>query len=159
MKKFFLLLILIFSCFFSFGQLSKTHYLPPIAFSSDYYGFNSGPWKGEYIYISTPSTSSVTFNIKEVGGALITGEVSNSNPYVHEIRETVLPPYQLGVNFPLPSSRLSVSADSTFSVAQIPPSENATSTSIIYSDKGYIIDASEPIYVAVRAQNNVHASK
>ena len=158
MKNFFLLSILFFSCFFSFGQLSKTHYLPPIAFSSHFYGFRSGPWAGEYIYISTPSTSSVTFNIKEVGGALITGQVSNSNPYVHEVRETVLPPYQIGVNFPLPSSRLSVSADNTFSAAQIPPSETATSTSIIHSDKGYIIDATEPIYVAVRVHNGVHAS-
>ena len=158
MKKFFLLSILIFSCFFSFGQLSKTHYLPPIAFSSHFYGFRSGPWAGEYIYISTPSTSSVTFNIKEVGGAVITGEVSNSNPYVYEVRETVLPPYEVGVNFPLPSSRLSVSADNTFDAAQIPPSETATSTSIVYSDKGYIIDATEPIYVAVRVHNNVHAS-
>ena len=151
MKKFFLLLILIFSCFFSFGQLSKTHYLPPIAFSSHYYGLRSGPFEGEYIYISTPSTSSVTFNIKEVGGATISGEVSNSTPYVYTVRNpSTFPPFIYGVNYPITSSRLSVSVDSTFDPFQIPPSENATSTSIIYSDKGYIIDATEPIYVAVR---------
>ena len=97
MKKFFLLSILIFSCFFSFGQLSKTHYLPPIAFSSNYYGLNSGPWQGEYIYISTPSTSSVTFNIKEIGGTTIVGEVSNATPYVFTVRTPVTPPFFTGI--------------------------------------------------------------
>ena len=114
MKKFFLLSILIFSCFFSFGQLSKTHYLPPIAFSSNYYGLNSGPWQGEYIYISTPSTSSVTFNIKEIGGTTIVGEVSNATPYVFTVRTPVTPPFFTGIggNVPIPSSRLAISKSS-----------------------------------------------
>ena len=119
----------------------------------------SGPFEGEYIYISTPSTSSVTFNIKEVGGATISGEVSNSTPYVYTVRNpSTFPPFIYGVNYPITSSRLSVSVDSTFDPSQIPPSETATSTSIIYNNKGYIIDATEPIYVALRIQNSIHAS-
>ena len=67
-----------------FAQLSKVHYLPPIAYSSET-GSNAIPNQGHYFYISTPSTSSVTVNIKAVGGATTRIEMSNSNPYVFTI--------------------------------------------------------------------------
>ena len=144
MKKFLFLIIILFSFFKGYSQLSKTHYLPPIAFSGYNSGNQSGPWKGEYLYLSTPSTNTVTFNIKEIGGSTISGEVSNANPYIYTVRPEGSQPNPSNV---LSSSQLFVSSLST---------DNATTTSIIHQDKGFIIDASEPIYVGARALNGVH---
>ena len=137
MKKFLFLIIFLIFFIEGYSQLSKTHYLPPIAFSGWQGGASSGPWKGEYLYISTPSTTSVTFNIKEIGGSTISGEVSNSNPYVYTVRPEVSQPW---FNDPLESSQLFIYSD-VF--------DTATTTSIIHQNKGFIIDASEPIYVCL----------
>ena len=144
MKKFLFLIIFLIFFIEGYSQLSKTHYLPPIAFSGWQGGASSGPWKGEYLYISTPSTTSVTFNIKEIGGSTISGEVSNSNPYVYTVRPEVSQPW---FNDPLESSQLFIYSD-VF--------DTATTTSIIHQNKGFIIDASEPIYVGARAINSIH---
>ena len=61
------------------AQLSKVHYLPPVAYSDI---DNAIPDEGHYFYISTPSTASVTVNIIAVGVATTTIEVSNSIPHV-----------------------------------------------------------------------------
>mgnify|MGYP005702543057 FL=1 len=127
MKKFLFLIIILFSFFEGYSQLSKTHYLPPIAFSGYNSGNQSGPWKGEYLYLSTPSTNTVTFNIKEIGGSTISGEVSNANPYIYTVRPEGSQPNPSNV---LASSQLFVSSLST---------DNATTTSIIHQNKGFII--------------------
>ncbi|WP_242158287.1 T9SS type B sorting domain-containing protein [Aestuariivivens sediminis] len=117
---FFLILILCL-CFKSFGQLSKTHYIPPLTES----GEGSSTPQDHYIYLSTPSNTTVNFTIKPIGLSAvnyITGTVSNSTPYEYYIgngRNT-----QLFVNV------------------------NETST--IKSNKGYIIEAESPVYVSVR---------
>ena len=71
---------LIFLLFISLGssifaQLSKTHYIPPLT-SSD--GFSD-----QYIYISTPKNSNVSYKITAIGQpdlAQYSGVVSNGSP-------------------------------------------------------------------------------
>ena len=71
---------LIFLLFISLGssifaQLSKTHYIPPLT-SSD--GFTD-----QYIYISTPKNSNVSYKITAIGQpdlAQYSGVVSNGSP-------------------------------------------------------------------------------
>lgn len=81
-----------------------------------------------YLYISTPSTSNVNFKIIEIGGAIITGVVSNNLPYVYTI--------------------------GTGNLTQLfTPKAN---TGII-QNKGYIIEAEALVYASVRvnsARNN-----
>ena len=69
-----------------FAQLSKVHYLPPVAYSSET-GSNAIPTNGQYFYISTPSTTSVTVNIYAIGDATTTMEVSNAFPSIFTIDE------------------------------------------------------------------------
>lgn len=63
----------------SFAQFSKTHYIPPIVASN---GVPVGP---QYIYISTPSLTPVSFSINEIGGAITTGTASRDVPYIFDI--------------------------------------------------------------------------
>jgi hypothetical protein len=74
-------IILLFFTFISINcfEFSKTHYIPPLTAQN-----NSGD---HYLYISTPSTASVNFRIIENGngGAVITGTVSNTAPYVYPV--------------------------------------------------------------------------
>ena len=128
-----------------YAQLSKVHYLPPVAYSGNSNGAASGPYRGEYIYISTPSVNPVSVNVKEVGGATINYVVTNANPQTHIIR----PPEDPYLGGLVDSSRFSIFSEST---------DAATTTSIINSDKGYIIDATEPVYVGVRIYNRVHGA-
>ena len=78
-KKIFYIFILLFSSF-TFSQLSKTHYIPPIT---------SGPSNADpidqYIYISTPSAGDVNFTINTIGSTSVSGTVSNASPYRHTI--------------------------------------------------------------------------
>ena len=78
-KKIFYIFIILFSSF-TFSQLSKTHYIPPIT---------SGPSNADpidqYIYISTPSAGDVNFTINTIGSNSVSGTVSNANPYRHTI--------------------------------------------------------------------------
>ncbi len=85
----------------------------------------------QYLYISTPSTTPVNFTIKQLGGTNVTGVVSKSNPYVYNIG--------YGANTQL----------------MTPKSEVNT----VRSDKGFIIEADDLVYAAVRviAGNNNQA--
>jgi len=85
----------------------------------------------QYLYISTPSTTPVNFKIIQLGGTIILGTVSKSAPYVHSIGS--------GQN------------------TQLMTRKNDVNT--IRSDKGYIIEAEDMIYVTVRllAGNGNHA--
>lgn len=120
MKKI-LILLFAFASINCFSQFSKTHYIPPIS-------AQNGMVEDHYLYISTPSTSNVNFKIIEIGGAIITGVVSNNLPYVYTI--------------------------GTGNLTQLfTPKAN---TGII-QNKGYIIEADALVYASVRvnsARNN-----
>ncbi|MFC2109779.1 T9SS type B sorting domain-containing protein [Bacteroidota bacterium] len=76
----------------------------------------------QYLYISTPSTTPVPIRIISVGGNTITGTTSKNTPYVHSI--------------------------GTGSNTQLFIDENQTFRRL--SDKGYIIEADDLVYVTVK---------
>ncbi|WP_243699245.1 hypothetical protein [Flavobacterium hiemivividum] len=115
-----LLLFFIFLSISSFAQLSKRHYIPPLTSSS---ATGVTP-QDHYIYISSPSTSTVKFKIIEIGGNIIEGTVNNNIRYRHDIGN--------GIN-----TQLFVSSIATGLV----------------SNKGYIIEAEGLIYVSVRTNS------
>ncbi|MES2576748.1 MAG: IgGFc-binding protein, partial [Bacteroidota bacterium] len=84
-----------------------------------------------YLYISTPSTTDVNFKIIENGGSIITGVVKNTTPYIYSIGQ--------GQNTQLFTPKTSIG---------------------IVTNKGYIVEAEDLIYVSVRvnagfsSQNN-----
>ncbi|RKS13741.1 T9SS type B sorting domain-containing protein [Flavobacterium sp. 120] len=84
-----------------------------------------------YLYISTPSTTDVNFKIIENGGNIITGVVKNTTPYIYSIGQ--------GQNTQLFTPKTSIG---------------------IVTNKGYIVEAEDLIYVSVRvnagfsSQNN-----
>lgn len=105
---------------FAHAQLSKKHFIPPL--TSSEFG-NANP-EDQYLYISTPSNSIVPYTIIPVGAPItnyITGTVSNTTPQIESI----------GVG----ATQLFV---------------NSSSTSTVFTNKGYIIEAEAPIYVSVR---------
>ena len=112
------------------AQLSKVHYVPPIAYSSEA-SSNAIPNQGHYFYISTPSTTSVTVVITPVGAVSSTIQVSNSIPHKFEI----------DAPGDLDSSQIAIGASS---------SDVVSNTSRVVTDKGYIVEATAAIYVALR---------
>ena len=119
MNKILFILFLLLS-HLGFSQLSKKHYIPPL--TSAAFG-NANP-ESQYIYISTPNISDITYTIIPVGETpenYITGTVSNTMP------------------------------DEVFigsGNGQLFMDSNNTST--ITDNKGYIIEANSPIYVSIR---------
>lgn len=75
----------------------------------------------QYLYISTPSTTNVNFKIMAIGGGIITGVVNNSTPYIYAIGQ--------GQDTQL-----------------VTPKNNIG----VLSNKGYIVEATDLIYVSVR---------
>jgi gliding motility-associated-like protein len=125
MKKNHLLLLLFFTinCF---SQFSKTHYIPPVS-NSDVL-----EPQGQYMYISTPNTTPVSFQIIAIGGATTTGTVSRDTPYVFDI---------------------GFGADTQFLI-------NSSDANTVKNNKGYIVEAADMVYVSVRfttTQQNYHA--
>lgn len=112
--RFIFLFLLIFNNCLS--QFSKTHYIPPLCGSSSVI-----PGQ-QFIYISTPNTLPVNFKIIEIGGNVIEGTVSKSNPYI----------YNVGFG-----------QDSQLHV-------DASISSNIFNNKGFIIEAEDLIYVSAR---------
>lgn len=79
MKKFvFILLNILIISAKSFGQFSKTHYIPPLSSSTVFAG-------EQYLYISTPKTTPVNIKIIEIGGSTILGTVTRDNPYIYNV--------------------------------------------------------------------------
>lgn len=119
MKKilFTLLLTVLFSAL-CHSQFSKTHYIPPISNTE----LSSQEPQGQYMYISCPSITPITFTIKEVGGGIITGTVSRDNPYIHSI----------GFGF---NTQLLI---------------DSSDVGTVKNNKGYIVEAADLIYVTVR---------
>ena len=107
-----------------FAQFSKTHYIPPISAASN------NIVNDHYIYISTPNTNNVNFKIIANGGAIISGVVSNSNPYIYSVGS--------GNNSQLFTPKNTIGK---------------------ISNKGYTIEAEDLVYVSVRtnAGNGAHA--
>ena len=132
MKRFFLYLVLLLIPFGVQAQLSKVHYIPPMAAEDD-------PGD-QWMYISTPSESGVKYKVK-IGGILgITndsgtlfaeGEVSNSNPVAIELAQDPGDSNGWWSNFIIESSQ-------TEQVLK----------------KGYIVESDSEVYVSVRANSD-----
>ena len=82
----------------------------------------SGSAQEQYLYISTPTVAPVNFRIIQLGGTTINGVVSKSNPYI----------YNAGFGI---STQLMV---------------QKTDVNTIQTNKGFIIDADDLVYVSVR---------
>ena len=85
-------------------------------------GASIQPIQNQFIYISSPSLTPVNFTINSIGGNTINGTVSRDQPYVYNIG--------FGANTSL----------------FIP----TTNLNTVFNNKGYIIEAEDQIYVAVR---------
>ena len=82
----------------------------------------SGKAEEQYLYISTPSVAPINFRIIQLGGATINATVSKSTPYVFNVG--------FGTNTQLMVQKSDVSS--------------------ILTNKGYIIDADDMVYVSAR---------
>ena len=78
--------------------------------------------QGQFMYISCPSITPINFKIKEIGGTIITGTVARDVPYVYSIGA--------GNNTQMIIDRANVNQ--------------------VLNNKGYIIEADDLVYVAVR---------
>ncbi|MEK8180168.1 T9SS type B sorting domain-containing protein [Flavobacterium buctense] len=76
----------------------------------------------QFLYISTPNINPINFRIIELGGSIINGTVSKSTPYI----------YNVGFG-----------NDTQLHV-------DASQTNNIFSNKGYIVEADDLIYVSAR---------
>ncbi|RXR31819.1 T9SS type B sorting domain-containing protein [Flavobacterium piscinae] len=85
-------------------------------------GTNQQPIQNQFIYISSPSLTPVNFTINPIGGTPINGTVSRDVPFVYTIG--------FGDNTPL----------------FVP----ATNLNSVFTNKGFIIEAEDQIYAAVR---------
>jgi len=114
--KLLLLLSTVFLSLNCYSQFSKTHYIPPFSNS------DSQDPLAQYIYISCPSTTPISFQIQEIGGAIINGTVSRDIPYI----------YSIGGG---PDTQLLITR---------------SDVNTIKNNKGFIIQAQDLIYVNVR---------
>lgn len=111
------------------GQLSKKHFIPPLTYAE----FGNAIPQDQYIYISTPNNLDVAYTITPIGqpaGSTITGTVTNNNP------DEIFIGNGAGQLF-----------------------QPSPETSTVVTDRGFIIDAEDVIYVSVRmrAGNNAQA--
>lgn len=111
-----LTLLFLFITATCFSQFSKTHYIPPLSNS------DSQDPLGQYMYISCPSQTPISFQIQEIGGSVINGTVSRDNPYVYNIGNG-------------PDSQILISSNDVNTVK---------------NNKGYIVQAQDLVYVNVR---------
>ncbi|AWG21803.1 hypothetical protein FFWV33_09785 [Flavobacterium faecale] len=121
MKKSVLALLFLLSLN-SYAQFSTTHYIPPVT-------CNNNLAEDQYFYISTPSISPVNFKIIAIGGATVTGVVSNTLPYI----------YSIGTG----SSTQLMTPKSTIGKL---------------TNKGYIIEAENQVYVSMRLNSSRNTS-
>lgn len=116
-----------------YGQLSKVHYIPPIAISPGY--DNNIPIE-QWIYVSTPFNSNVQYVITPLGGGSdIIELVSNSEPKKH--------------------STIGTSLDAYNTQLIVPQSDTGKLSGL--NNKGYIIKAEKPIYVSIRLNSSAQA--
>jgi gliding motility-associated-like protein len=120
----------------SYAQLSTKHYIPPIAVSTQ------TAVQLQYLYISTPRNENVSYTIRYLGTNFTeTGTVSNSNP----VELTIKNPNNGTQEF---------DSDSQFVV-----SNGLGLTNTVMTNRGFVIEAQNVIYVSVRvrAQSTNHA--
>lgn len=120
LKNLLLWALLLFAIQINYSQLSKTHYIPPLTAAEN---GNADPGD-QYIYISTPSNIAVEYTIIPIGlpsSLYITGVVSNNSP-----------------------KRIDLGTG--YGQLFIP----SISTSQVVNQRGYIIEATDLIYVSIR---------
>ena len=123
-----ILSFLLLGGFYGSAQLSKIHYIPPLAYAEN---GGSTPNSGQYLYISTPSATDVNVVITPIGGAPQAIAVRNDNPQRYDIQ---------GDPGAGPSQAMLTA-------------NNTNQTARVRVDKGYIIEAVESeIYVALRTR-------
>ena len=133
-------ILLIICCLFALkstvAQLSTRHYIPPIT------AHPNDPPSNIHIYISTPRTNDVTFTITPIGdpGNVYTNTVNNTFPFIYRV-------LQAGQDQDNPGSTLDNDGDNQFATPQ-----NFSNT--VLNDRGYIIEASDVIYVSVRFRSD-----
>ncbi|MFM9988118.1 T9SS type B sorting domain-containing protein [Flavobacterium sp.] len=110
------LLLALFLSFNGFSQFSKTHYIPPLSNTDAYETLD------QYLYISCPSITDITYRITAIGGTITTGTVRRDNP------QTIL----IG------------NGDDTQILA------NGIKVNTVLNNKGYIVEAEDLVYVTVR---------
>ena len=122
------ILLFLIGGFVGYTQLSKIHYIPPLAYAET---SGSTPNSGQYLYISTPSVTDVNVVITPVGGAPQAIAVRNDSPQRYDIQ---------GDPGAGPSQAMLAA-------------NNTNQTARVHVDKGYIIEAVESeIYVALRTR-------
>lgn len=85
-------------------------------------GTDNQPVQNQFIYISSPSLTPINFTINPIGGGIINGTVSRNTPYIYNVG--------FGTNTPLHVNNASINN--------------------VLNNKGFIIEAEDQIYVAVR---------
>jgi trimeric autotransporter adhesin len=100
----------------SFAQFSKTHYIPPVSSSPNVFP------EEQFLYISTPSLTPVSFRIINLGANVVNGTVSRDNPYIYNI--------------------------GTGDMTQIIANRNMASE--VMNNKGFIVEAEDLVYVSAR---------
>ncbi|MGB0357098.1 MAG: T9SS type B sorting domain-containing protein [Flavobacteriaceae bacterium] len=123
-----------------YGQLSKVHYIPPISISQEQP--NNTP-REQWLYISTPSQSSVFYTVTAIGGASKNFVVSKDAPMKHDVLGLV--PGGSGLE-----SQVIVRSNLGTVVGE-------TGGTTPLNDKGFIIEADQPIYVSLRISSQAQA--
>ncbi len=121
-----LLFLLLLISNLGFSQLSKTHYIPPLTTS----GSGSSNVEEQYIYISTPNITDISYTIKPVGqptSSYITGSVSKTSPQEVFIDNG--------------DGQLFVSTSQTSTIL----------------NKGYVIEAEGTIYISLRVNTRTRS--
>ena len=133
MKKFLSFVVFLFCTSSAFSQLSKLHYLPPLTSGDNF--------RDQLIYISTPNSNNVSYKITPVGGqdlAAYSGVVSNGNPVIQPILDR--------------DGNEDTDNDTQLHIGRL--NVNAS----VINNKGFIIEATDVIYVSVRVRTSVENS-
>lgn len=136
MRLFIVLVVVCFSFFNVHAQLSKTHYIPPITYPSVSSGNpnnQSEEVKGQYLYISTPSSTPVNVDIRFNGNIIDSRSIDNTSHWEFD------------------TSFVSDKDDINSSYVM----EHAYNSQ---SNKGIIVEASSPVFVSLRVDGDAQAT-
>ncbi|MGY8980623.1 MAG: hypothetical protein ACKVLD_07405, partial [Flavobacteriales bacterium] len=135
-KGFYWILFILLFPIAVFSQASKYHYIPPLSVDGTS-GSNAATFRGQKMYLSTPSNAPVNYTIWPLplnNATKITGTIDKLSPTETLVNNT---DYYI-----IPNG----SGDGVFSQLFV-SSENAGT---VTSTKGYYIEADAPIYVSIR---------
>ena len=136
MRLFIVFVVVCFSFFNVHAQLSKTHYIPPITYPSVSSGNpdnQSEEVKGQYLYISTPSSTPVNVDIRFNGNIIDSRSIDNTSHWEFD------------------TSTVSDKDDINSSYVM----EHAYNS---LSNKGLIVEASSPVFVSLRIDGDAQAT-